>query len=176
MTARTLSPLVTTEIAKPITAPGFLIEILWPTPFRASSRGDINWNGSVFIRFGFDVRGLGGDGSAMNGSIAFDDIDLTMATLIFTNGIADVPINVWKIYGETQGRFDPVPLFTGVGDDASSDATLKRTTISLVEARTATLFAPREYMSRETGFNVLPPRGTVIHWNGEQFVLENDDG
>lgn len=174
---KTLTAAVQTEIAKPVTLPGYLVEIMFSTPFRVSSRGDINWDGKVFIAWGFDVQGLDTDAarSALQGTLDFLNTDNALGTLVLNEGVADRAIRVWQIYGEAPGTFDPVPMFAGAGDDASLDPKAGRCQITLMQAGGVTLFAPRSYITREAGFNFLPASGTIINWGGEQYRLDRDD-
>lgn len=174
---KTISTALATEIAKPVTSPGYLVEINFSTPFRISSRGDINWDGKVWITWGFDVQNLDTDAarSSLQGSLNLLNTDLSLSTLVLNEGIADRSIKIWQFYGETPGLFDPQPYFFGAGDEAAIDPTSGRCTITLMQSGGVTLYAPRSYITREAGFNFLPAVGTIIHWGGEQFRLERED-
>ncbi len=172
---KSVTPALTAEIAKDITLPGYLVEIGFTTPFRASTRGDITWNGSVFITYGFSVDvNIDAGRSALGGSITFNNTENAIGTLVLLEGVADRTVKIWQIYGDTPGLYDVVPLLFGVGDEASIDPTSGRVSVSVMQAGGATLFAPREYITREAGFNQVPATGTIINWGGEQYRLERD--
>jgi hypothetical protein len=175
---RKLSTGFTTEAAKTITSPGLLVEIDFPSPFRVSSRGDVTWDGKVFIEYGLRTEGLVSDGAqaTLAGTLVFDDPTLALATLVLQQGVADRAVRVWPFYGETPGLFDPLYLFEGVGDDAEIDPTTGRVSITIMQGGGSTLFAPRSYITRESGFNWIAPRGTLVSWNGEVFQLEPERG
>jgi hypothetical protein len=181
MTLRDLSAGYLTEAAKTVTLPGLLVEIEFasPTaPLRVSSRGDVTWDGKIFVEWGFRSDGLETDGAqaTVSGQLVFDDPTLALTTLVLQNAIADRPIRVWPFYGAAPGLFDPLYLFEGVGDDAAIDPTTGRVTISIMQGGGSTLFAPRTYITRENGFNWITPRGTIIPWAGEVYILEGERG
>lgn len=56
---RPVSAAITAGIALPVQEPRYLVEMDFPTVFRASSGGQVNWNGNVFVPRGLQVSGLG---------------------------------------------------------------------------------------------------------------------
>lgn len=172
---KTVTVQVQTEIAQPVTKPGYLVEIAFSTPLRLSSRGDINWNGGVFITWGFDVQiDVDATRSALAGSVVLNNTENALGTLVLLEGVADRQIKVWQIYGDAPGLYDVVPHFFGSCDEASIDPTNGRVSISVMQSGGVTLYAPRTYITREAGFNFLPAAGTIIPWGGEQYRLEGE--
>jgi hypothetical protein len=173
---KTVSANVQTEIVKTITRPGYLVEIAFSTPFRISTRGDVNWNGGVFITWGAQVdMEFDASRSAVGGTLTLQNTENALGTLVLLEGVADRPIRIWSFYGETPGLHDVVPQLFGVGDSASINPSKGTVTISVMQSGGSTLFAPRAYITREAGYNFLPAAGTLINWGGEQFRLERED-
>lgn len=176
MKTRDLSAATQAAIAQDVTKPGFLAEFVLPSQtIRISSRGAVTWNGANFIDLGFEVRGVSTTGgqSAMAGSLVISDADLTFATMILGESIADRPVRIWAFYGDTSpAALDPFPIFSGVADEAQIDPDGMRVTVGLMQQRIATTNAPRVFMTHENGFRHLRPPGFQISWGGEVFTLD----
>lgn len=170
---RTLSSGAATEIAKPVTTPGYFVEILFASPLRLSSRETLSWSGNSWVSWDLDVTGLSAeaDVSTQSGQIVLGDTDNTLAALILAQGIADRAINVWKFYGSAPGPTDPVAMFAGVGDEARFDPDAGRVTVTLAQQGGVTLFSPRRYITKAEGFSVVPAAGAILTWNGETIRL-----
>lgn len=180
--SRTVSSQVDTEIAKVVTAPGYLVEILFPepiAPLRVSSRGDVQFtDGRFFISANFQVNGLGTDisTSLLSGSIDFQDSDYAISTMVLLYGVGDREVNVWQFYGDaTLGASDAVFLGPMRGADSAFDFSGRKVSISLLMNNLATLYAPRTYLTKENGFNQLCPAGLIIQWGSQKYIV-NPDG
>lgn len=173
---RPISTEVSTGTVGPVTLPGFLVEIDFASAiFRASSRSAITWNGNVFVPFGMKVTGLGSDGkSSSSGKIQFDDLDNALGTLILGETVGGANATVWMFYGDgsTLGATDPTIIFAGYASDATFDINNGTLTIAFIQANGQTMYLPRQYMTREAGFNHLPPLGMSIAWGNNQIVLQ----
>ena len=174
---RPISTEVSTGITGPLTLPGFLVEIDFASAiFRASSRSAITWNGNVWVPFGMKVTGLGSDGasSSSSGKIQFDDLDNALGTLILGETVGGANAKVWIFYGDgsSLGATDPTIIFAGFASDATFDINNGTLTVAFVQANATTMFLPRQYMTREAGFNFLPPLGMSIAWGNNQIVLQ----
>lgn len=168
--SRTLSSGAATEVARPVTLPGYLVSIAFSVPVRLSTRGDVTWDAMAWSAAHFVCNGLAIDGTPeQDGSLVFTDTDGTIAALILSEGIQNRAVNVWKLYGETPADDDPVLIFSGVGDGYAMDYAEASVTIGLKQAET--LYAPRQYINAASGFNWLPAPGTAITWGGETFAL-----
>lgn len=176
---RPISTAVAAGIVPPITVPRYLVEIDFPSPFRASSGGIINWNGLVFVPFGMKVKGLGSDSttSASTGSIVFNDLNNALGTLILGQTFGGAPITVWVYYGDpagpgySLGLTDPTEIFSGYGGDAKFDINNGTIEVSMQQANGPGTYIPRFYLTRENGFSFLPAPGTVLTWGNGQVVL-----
>ena len=173
---RTLASTLLDALAQPVTQPGYLVEILFATPFRVSSRGNINWGGNSWGAFDFKVSGLGVDGStsSQSGSLTFGNDDHLMSALVLNEGVAGRTIHVWKFSGEAPEDADPINIFSGIGDDVQGNPSQGELTINLTQEGAQTLFCPRRRITADQGFNFLPPAGTLIVWNTETYQLESD--
>ena len=172
MTARVLSAPASTSLALPVTTPGHLVEIGFTSPYRASSRGTITWNGGIFIAAGFTVSGLG----TAEVTLRFFDSDLTLTTIVLSEGIENRTVRLWGCAAEAPGYADVWPLFDGRGvggDGATGNGAL---TIKAAGVARESPYIPRAYITKEAGFNWLPAAGKVITFGGEQFVLEEARG
>jgi hypothetical protein len=163
---------VTTAVAADVTLPGYLVEIGFPSPFRASSRGDVTWSGGIFIASGFTVSGLGGD----EVTLRFFDADVGVTTLILTYGIENLSVKLWGFYAEAPAYDDVFPLFEGRGVGADGNTATGATVVRVGPLARESPYVPRLYATRENGFNWLPPAGKIITFGGERFELVDARG
>lgn len=183
---RTLETAVETAIAEPVTTPGYIGEILFPSPtqpFRFATKGATNWYRpkvgggtelNVFPSRDVAVRNIVPDFSGGSGSIDVADGDNGLSATILNHGVADMTINIWEVYSTAPGTDDPVQLFGGVGDEATFDPYSGRVTITLALANSSTTFCPRLRITPANGFNHLPAAGTLFTWNGEVYELQGE--
>lgn len=163
-------------IAGPITEPGYLLEILWSTPVRLCTRGTLAVMGSTWTGWGFVVSGIGVDATSakQGGSLTLSNRGYDISTLIFEEGIADIPVRIWTFYTDEPADADPVMLFDGVGAQADIDSQNNSVKVTLRQARDAVEYCPAHYITVEQGFSMLPPAGTIINVGLTSFVLEPD--
>jgi hypothetical protein len=175
---RTLGSGTSSAINAAVTAPRYLVEILFSSPWRITSSGNvITWNGNTWQPWDVAISGLDLDGQqvAQSGAIKVGDTDNTATALVNGQGVADRRINVWKFYGDANpAAGDPVQLFAGVGDSVDWATDGSSLTIKLEQGGAMTLFSPRFYLTPANGFDDLPPPGTLISWNGEQIELQSE--
>jgi len=173
--SRSISAPTLAALAAQMTRPGYLIEIGWVTPSRLSSRGDTNWNSLVWVGVGAAVQGLAWDGSGeMRGSInvangGTQTVPGAFTYNALTYGVADVPIKVWIYDAAALAVGDPVLVFDGVGD--TCQITPDRVTFQFISKKSQVLFSPRQYITKDAGFSIIPPTGKVIYWGGQKYVL-----
>jgi hypothetical protein len=173
--SRSISSATLTALAAQMTSPGYLLQIGWPTPARLSSRGDTSWNSQVWVGTGFVVQGLAWDGSGdMRGVISLNNggtqsVYGDFSYNALTYGAADVPIQIWIYDKAALATPDPVAVFDGVGDTCQIEAA--KVQIQFAAKRSNVLYSPRQYITAEAGFSIVPPDGKVIYWGGQKYVL-----
>ncbi len=170
---RTLSSALNTEVAKTVTSPGYLVEIMFAMPVRLSSRGTLTWNGLNWQAADFRVSGLAWDAAGeQTGRLDLGNTDLTYSSLVLAEGVAERAIRIWKFYGAAPGASDTVQIFNGVGDEA--EIMHRHVSIGLTTEASGTALSPREFIGQASGFNWVPASGTIIPWAGENYRLERD--
>lgn len=178
--SRTLTTQMGDAAALVVTKPGYLIAIIFKeTAWRGSTRGAqtlFTTGESGIITFperGISIKGLGIDGSqsSQTGSMVINDPDGSLTALILAEGIGDKRVLIVSFYDDISHP-DRLTVFDGVGDDADIDPNAGTVTIKLQQQSSQTLFAPRHYMTRETGFSVLVPAGTVVTVGQETYTFE----
>lgn len=174
--SRTLTSALSTAIALPVTEPAYFVEIVFSTPVRLSTRGTITWSGQSWTSWDVRLAGLGQDGSSstQTGGLTIGNTDLSISTLVLSEGVADRQVNIWKFYGDTPAISDPVAIFSGVGDEAVIDADSGVVRITLRQQSGVTLYTPRLFCTKESGFSLLPAEGTVISWGNETIRLTSE--
>lgn len=156
-----------------VTSPGFLIQIGYSAVLRLSTLGDVSWAGSAWSAADIRVDGLGQDGSATStGSLTLGNADGGYGALVLNEGASDVPVTVWAAYAGCTATGDPVQRFAGVVDSATFDVEGMTVTLPLASLGSRTLYSPRVFIGKGSGFNFLQPAGKKIPFGGEVFVLE----
>ena len=171
---RTLSTTTNTEVAKPITVPIYLIELVLSITYRFSTRGAITWNGFTWVQSGAKVDTLRTTpGGSQEGAISLQNFDNGASSFVLVDGIGDKPCRIWALYGE--GPYlvgDAVQLFEGVCD--SAELNLDRVVIRVASAGRLREQSPRLYWDQPCNF--IPAPGRVFAWGGERYTLEARDG
>lgn len=168
---RALSGAMASALAADVTQPGYLVSIAFATPVYLSSRGDVTWNGRVWIAFPVRVSNVEFDGRGrQTARIELGNLDNTMGALVMRDGTNNRAIEVFVCYASALGESDPVQVFRGFGN--GSTVTPARVTVDAESGARSKV--PRRYVTRETGFNFITPAGTVISWGGELYTLRRD--
>jgi len=177
--SRSISSATLTALAAQMTRPGYLVEIGWSTPSRLSSRGDTNWNSLVWIGVGVGVNNLSWDGTGeIRGNLSINNGGTQTVPGAFTYntltyGAADVPIKIWIYDAAAIATSDPVLVFDGVGD--TCQVRPEKVVISFISKRSAVLFSPRQYITKDSGFSIIPASGKTIYWGGQRYVLNRQN-
>ncbi len=167
---RAVSAATDAKLGQSATEPGFFIELGFTSAtVRHSSRETTAWNGFTWNTAAVKVSGI--EGSGQRASLEYFDSDAAMRTLVLGEGINDRRVRIWKFYVGALSAADPALIFEGVGD--GSTIRQGRVTIGLSRAGSRTLMTPRLRIGTGTGFNHLPPEGTLINWGrGQTLRLE----
>lgn len=163
---RNLSTATDAATQATVTTPAYLVEIVWSSIVRLSSRGDQSWGGHTWTGGRLGKVQAGGD----KGRIELINSDLAYSALVLNEGAADIGCRVWAFYGDNPDTDDPVLIFDGVTDGA--DIAIDRVTITLAQERHRTLYSPRRFIGPSSGFNHLRPAGTKLTWGGQTITLE----
>lgn len=167
---RTLTAAQIAATSSTVTTPAYLVELLFNTPLRLSSRGDQSWGGYTWTggRLG-KVSGLASDGRGeQNGRIELINSDLAYSALVLAEGVAERGCRVWKFYGDNP--VDAALVLDGVIDGA--DIAPDRVSLDVVGESLRTASFPRRFIGAGTGFNHLRPAETKITWGGQTYILE----
>ena len=166
---RTLSTRTETEIAKKAgSKPIWLVYIGYGTPLRYSSGPTLTWNSQTWTAQDLIVT-VAPDKNT--GTLQIQNTDYVFGGKVVTDGIADVPITIYQLYGDSPyDSADAELLFDGVGGQARPG--VRWVHVGLELAPTACMYSPRTRCTKEIGFNHLPPDGMTISLNGENYTLE----
>jgi hypothetical protein len=169
--ARSLSSPTGAAVGAIVTQPAYLIQINWSTVSRLTTGATLTWGGYSWLSESVALSGLqwGKDG-LQSATLRLGNNDQRYSALALNEGVADVPIVVYAYDQAATAAGDPVKVFEGVGGKVDlNDDTV---TITLRTAKARALTCPRTRVSPANGFNHLPPRGTVIMWGTQRYVLE----
>lgn len=165
---------LSTELAKTVTTPLYLIQIGFTPVVRYSTRGDVSYNGQSWLDIGASVDRITAD--SVRGRVAtitLSNHDDAVSALILAQGIREKTCQIWQAYSATS----PIPtdqiiqVFNGYLVEVPQVNTIV-TLVANALPESVTL-TPRFRITPPTA-NHLPPPGTKIAWNGETFVLERD--
>lgn len=169
--ARALTPATAAALGLPTTQPAYLVAIDWSTPAHLTTGVTLTWNGITWAAEDADLSGLDWGSDGLNdATLRLGNNDQRYSALVLAEGVADVPIVAYAYDQAATSAGDPVKVFEGVGGAVSLDD--DTVTITLRTAKARALTCPRTRISPANGFNHLPPRGTVIMWGSQRYVLE----
>lgn len=170
MSGRSVSPATEAKLSAGAWAPGYLVDMrISPSPLRFSTRGELTWNGLVFIPAVLTVSGLVDDSS--EGLLTFKDPSLAIQTLARTVNLVGRRVAIARFYEGATGLTDPIWFFEGVIAGAREAAPpVLEVPLSRVSAMRG--LTPPRRVNRASGFNVLAPEGKVIRFRGSNFRLE----
>jgi hypothetical protein len=169
--ARTLTPAAAAALGLPSTKPAYLIHINWSTPVYLTTGATLAWGGSNWTSEVVDLSGLDWSGEGLAGAtLRLGNNDQRYSALVLAEGVADVEVAVYAYDQAATAAGDPVCVFTGVGGRVTLDD--DAVTVALRANKARALMCPRTRVSPASGFNHLPPRGTVIMWGSQRYVLE----
>jgi len=151
------------EVVKPITKPGYLIELGFSPTMRFSSRGPQNWAGFFWISSGFQFKGS---------MLMLPGGDPALTSRIIAEGAADRSCRVWMFYSDTATDANTLLLFSGYIDGAPD--LIENITLSLYSTSAKGLYAPRRKITRENGFSVLTAPGLRIQFGASTIELKAD--
>lgn len=172
---KTLTSALASELGLTVTRPGFFVQIGYSAVLNLSTMGDISWSGQLWSAADVLVSGLGQDGGgSVAGQITLGNADGAYGALVLNEGASDIPVSVWAVYAGATALKDPVQLFAGVTNGASIDVSGHTVSLALVGQGSNTLYSPRVFINKASGFNFLQPAGTKIVFGNETFVLERD--
>jgi hypothetical protein len=155
-----------TDIAPPMadaidqhhTAPGFLLQIDFPAPLRCSTRGDVMFDGYVWLSMSMKIEGITfNEAGAQRGTLTFFDADSSIAGLLQHHGIADRRVTIF--YFDADATEYPVCVFSGTGNKVSGSKGNIVITFANMTGRTSML--PRRFIAPEFGFNHIVPDGAI---------------
>lgn len=153
--ARDLPAAFDALLTAPVTKPGYLVQIDFLPPLYMSTRGIFDWGGRTWVASGIVYS---------KDQLSIPGGDLNMTRLCLQQGVTDRRVQVWAFYGDVATN-DTVDLqFDGFIDGATS--LFNPITLPLYSDSAAGLYGPRVMIRAETGFNVLPPPGFTMQWNG----------
>jgi len=167
---RTLTAAQLAATSATVTTPAYLVEMLFVTPLRLSSRGDQSWGGFAWTggRLG-KVSGLASDGRGdQKGKIDLINTDLAYSALVLAEGVAERGCRVWEFYGDNPA--DAALVLDGVIDGA--DINPDRVILAVVGESMRTAMFPRRFIGAGTGFRQLRPAGTKFTWGSQTYIIE----
>lgn len=167
--ARTVSAATDAKLSGPAYAPGYLVQLNLSSIVRFSTRGDVTWNGQIFIRTVLEVSGLEDDSAA--GQLAFDDPTLAVASLVRAENLVGKRVQVARFYEGALATSDPIWFFDGYIESAREERR-PRVTMSISRVASQRSLCPARRVSRVTGFNVMQPEGRQITFRTSAFRLE----
>lgn len=149
------------------------MQLNYSIPIYLSTIGEISWDGNTWAAADVRVAGIGQDGSAnANGVLRLGNTDNAYSSIILNEGASDIGVRIWVCYAGATASGDPVEVFNGVTD--GSDISASKVNLKLLAQSNGTLYSPRTFINKASGFNFLQPVGTKIYFGGETFILERE--
>lgn len=162
--ARTLSTQNSSEVTKPLTRPLYLVEILFTTPLRLSSRETLTYDSDTYTAAKLEVSL-----QPPNASLSLYNDGLAYGSQFISAG-PGAEITIYEIYGEAP--FSPGDADIFYHGETSSTEIGEFIEIQLRPTRPQ--FTPR-YIASDEIFSHLPPDGTRLETPNGVFVLKRDN-
>lgn len=160
-----VTPRNTTELAKKITQPVFLVYLGFPTPVRLSTRGTVTWIAQTWVESLVDI-----------GGIEYGDFGLNIATIrvspdyrdsILANQISNLEMAVYVLFGEAPfANDDGINIIQGFG--AEADLRRDYIDITIVSQNTQASVTPWVHYDHEN----IQPAGTQVPLRGTTITIE----
>lgn len=151
----TLSAYNTTEVAKAVTSPFFLLYLGFATPVYLSSRGTVTYLGDSWVQSLFDVLSVQYDDSGAN--VAAIRISRDYRDTILSEGFAEIDMGLYAVWGAAPSAGDDaLELIRGYGDDVVLGREF--IDIRIVERDTSGPVSPRSHYEHQN----IQPAGQKI--------------
>jgi hypothetical protein len=152
-----------------VTQPAYLIQINWSTVSRLTTGATLTWGGYSWLSESVALSGLqwGKDG-LQGATLRLGNNDQRYSALTLNNATAGVSAVVYAYDQAATAAGDPVKVFDGYCGKVDLDDD----SVTIALRTDGALTCPRTRVSPANGFNHLPPRGTVIMWGAQRYVLE----
>src|SRR5574343_495238 len=158
---RVVGATIQAALPGPITAPGYLVYMGFPsTPIRHSTLSTLTFGGYEWLgNMGTKVQSV----SELAATVELRNSDLSASALVLGNSLADLPCEIYQLYSG-----DAKLIFSGFldGSDIGSRVTLTEKAMSTARK------IPNKYITYPT-FNHLIPPGTELNWNMGKVVAED---
>ncbi len=158
---RTVSATVTSNTAKVITEPTWLLKLTFSVPIYLTTGKTVSFGGDTYSRKGLKILSM----AETSLSFSADNDDNALSAVLSGEGAADIPISL-AYYYETAG----VVIWTGFLDGARIAKKVVQFRAGRVEAGAGVF--PEKHFHR-TQFPYLPNDGTVIQWGGVELTLRS---
>lgn len=167
---RSLTAYTETEIAKLLTQPYYLIELMFSVPLYYSTLFEQTIDGNYYSSSRkVTIANIHPDmnGDVKRGAITLDNVDNAISVVCLNESPAGLVAKVYKVYGTSPSSADRVLLFSGVmGRAQMNDKTVK---IGLTSKGAETL-CPGLVISKPV-YNWLPAVGTIIKTGNTTITL-----
>lgn len=172
---RTVSSGLQTELNKPITSVGYLLQINASITMRWSNIGDVTYQGVPWTGVDLVISGLKWDPDRdPECSISVQNLDSAVAALFQTEAMADVTVDLYQFARGALTSGDAVQLARFVFD-GRVQIKVDRIEAHLAAQSSLYSFAPRRRVEVSTGFSYALPRGTQIAFGTETLITEQQN-
>jgi hypothetical protein len=150
------------ELYKPVTLPGYLIQIDLPgVALRYTTRGPVTHDGNLWVSAGWEFKG---------NVLQLAGGDPAIARLLASGDIYNARVQVWIFYGEVPIPSAVLKMFDGYIDGIPE--LVESITLTLWQSSASRVYAPRTIINVQNGFSVLPPVGLKFEWAGRTIELK----
>ena len=172
---RGVTEAVATELAAMVNRPVLLVSIALAagTVYYTSAPDTLSWDTHPWVAVGVDIERFDQDGNGIASvELKFPGYSNPVVTTIVQGLHRGKAASAYLAFVDADGAViaDPELIIRGVCSGGSVRDDGCRTTIT-AGADSRYTRAPRRLISAQTGFNHLPPDGSVIEWKGEKYTL-----
>lgn len=172
---RSVSAALQIELSKVVTRVGYLLSVNAAPALRWCNLETVNWNGMVFVDYGFEVSGVGGsvDGPAA-AVLSVQNLDNAVAAAFAVIDVTTTTVDLWQVAPAATATADVVKLGRYLLGPMQIE--LERLTVRLIPENSLDAFSPRRRVDQANGFFYALPEYSKIPWESEVYVVGSDRG
>ena len=164
-----------TEAEATFQTPRYFVEInlLSGSDLYLSTGKTQTWNGPTYVGNAVRVDKLQflADGS-QKGELEILNTGGEAISQVLQSNTAESSVTIWKYFETAAGFTTPLEIFAGVFDGLTLSQ--ESVVVGLASVSLSSLYIPNEYITHENGFTWLPKVGSIVNWEEDRYIMEND--
>jgi phage-related protein len=173
---RTLTAAVLAEINARVNRSCWLLELYFSTVLRLCNWPvALTYDGNDYSPFDLQVHSYAiSTNGQVSASLELGNVDNVIGFYVLTEGLSNINVNLYQAYIDTDDEVIADPELLAAGRTNGGSLNAKSVQINIRENQNVRLnVLPHRFMTPDTGFHHLPPKGQIIEWGGERYELKD---